>query len=65
MMHYFIGIEVWQDADGISMGQGKYVVEILNRFRMMEWKTMNTPMASSMKLLSDALAKMVDATMYR
>ena len=23
MMHYFLGREVWQNADGISMGQGK------------------------------------------
>ena len=30
MMHYFLGMEVWQNADGISLGQGKYVVEILN-----------------------------------
>ena len=29
MMHYFLGMEVWQNADGISLGQGKYVVEIL------------------------------------
>ena len=28
MMHYFLGMEVWQNADGISLGQGKYVVEI-------------------------------------
>ena len=32
MMHYFLGIEVWQNADGISLGQGKYAVEILKRF---------------------------------
>ena len=27
MMHYFLGMEVWQNTDGISLGQGKYVVE--------------------------------------
>ena len=26
MMHYFLGMEVWQNADGISLGQGKYAV---------------------------------------
>ena len=26
MMHYFLGMEVWQSADGIFLGQGKYVV---------------------------------------
>ena len=24
MMHYFLGLEVWKNADGISLGQGKY-----------------------------------------
>ena len=24
MMHYFLGMEVWHNADGISLGQGKY-----------------------------------------
>src|SRR5713226_9154733 len=54
MMHYFIGMEVWQSADGIFLGQGKYVVEILKRFGMMECKAMATPMALILKLLSNA-----------
>ena len=24
MMHYFLGMEVWQSANGIFLGQGKY-----------------------------------------
>ena len=24
MMHYFLGMEVWQSTDGIFLGQGKY-----------------------------------------
>ena len=51
MMHYFLGMEVWQNVDGISLGQGKYVVEILKSFRMMDCKAMITPMASNLKLL--------------
>ena len=65
MMHYFLGMEVWQNADGISLGQGKYAVDILKRFGMMDYKAMTTPMASNLKLLSDASSKSVDATMYR
>ena len=64
MMHYFLGMEVWQNADGISLGQGKYVVDILKRFEMMDYKAMTTPMTSHLKLLSDASSKLVDATMY-
>ena len=46
MMHYFLGIEVWQNVDGISFGQGRYAVDILKRFWMMEYKDMTTPMPS-------------------
>ena len=64
MMHYFLGMEVWQNTNGISLGQGKYVVEILKRFGMMEFKALTTPMASNLKLLSDASSEAVDSTMY-
>ena len=50
MMHYFLGMEVSQNADGISLRQGKYAIEILKRFGMMDYKAMNTPMASNLKL---------------
>ena len=54
MIHYFLGMEVWQNVDGIFLEQGKYDVEILKRFRMMDCKAMTTPMSSNLKLLSDA-----------
>ena len=37
MMHYFLGMEVWHNEDGIFLRQGKYVVEILKRFGMMDY----------------------------
>ena len=45
MMHYFVGMKVWPNLDGISLGQGKYTVEILKWSRMMDCKAMATPMA--------------------
>ena len=65
MMHYFLGMEMWQNADGISLRQGKYVVDILKRFGMMDFKAMTTRMESNLKLLSNASSKTVDAMMYR
>ena len=62
MMHYFLGMEVWLNEDGISLGQGKYGVDILNRFGMMDKKAMATPMASNLNLLS--YASLLDATMF-
>ena len=41
-----------KNVDGISLGQGKYAVEILKRFKMMDCKTKTTPMASNLELLS-------------
>ena len=57
-------MEVWQSADGIFLGQGKYAVDILNRFGMMDYKAMATPMSSNLKPLSDASLESVDAMMY-
>ena len=33
MIHYFLGMEVWQNSDGIYLGQGKYVMDILKKVR--------------------------------
>ena len=52
-MHYFLGMEVWQRSDGIFLGQGKYVVGIMKRFGMMDYKVIFTPMESKLKLLCD------------
>ena len=53
-----------KNADGISLGQGKYVVDILKRFEMMDCNAMTTPMQLNLKLLSDASSEMVDVVMY-
>ena len=64
VMHYFLGMEVWQNANGISLGQGKYPVEIPKRFGMMDCKSMTTLMALNLNILSDASSKAVDTMMY-
>ena len=33
MMHYFLGIEVWQYPNEIFLNQGKYTIEILKRLK--------------------------------
>ena len=34
LMHYFLGLEVWQRIGEVFLGQGKYAVEIMRRFGM-------------------------------
>jgi hypothetical protein len=53
LMHYFLGLEVWQSPERIFLNQGKYTVEILKRFDMLECKSMNIPMEAKLKLLVD------------
>jgi hypothetical protein len=36
LMHYYLGLEVWKKLGEIFLGQGKYVVNILQRFEMMD-----------------------------
>ena len=50
---------------GSSLDKGSMHLEILKRFGMMDCKAMATPMASNLKLLSDASSDSVDAMMYR
>ena len=65
LMHYFLGMEVWQSPKGIFLNQGKYAIEILKRFTMLYCKTMATPMDTNLKLLSDKTSELVDMTQYR
>lgn len=36
LMHYYLGLEVLEGLDEIYLGQGKYVIEMLKRFDMMD-----------------------------
>jgi hypothetical protein len=65
LMHYFLGLEVWQSLEKIFLNQGKYAIEILKRFEILECKVMNTPMETNLKLLVDSSPELVDATLYR
>ena len=65
MMHYFLGLEVWQKSGQIVLSQGKYVVEILKRFGIMDFKSMSTLMRTNLKLLGDTSSETVEATLYR
>jgi hypothetical protein len=67
LMHYFLGLEVWQSPERIFLNQGKYAVEILKRFDMLECKSMNTPIEVKLKLklLVDTSLELIDDTLYR
>ena len=43
LMHYFLGLEVWQRPGEIFLSQGKYIVKLLERFGMVDCKSVLTP----------------------
>eukprot|EP00253_Pinus_taeda_P029294 PITA_29294 len=47
LMHYFLGMEVWQGDGELFVSQGNYANEILRRFRMERNKPMETPVPSN------------------
>jgi hypothetical protein len=65
LMHYFLELEVWKRSYEISLSQGKYTFEMIQRFGMMDCKSMTTPMMINMNLLSDKYSYLVDPMMYK
>ena len=54
LLHYFLGLEVQQSKDEVFLSQGKYTVNILKRFGMLDCKSMTTPMVTDLKKLHDS-----------
>jgi hypothetical protein len=65
LMHYLLGLEVWKSPERIFLNQGKYAVEILKRFDMLECKSMNTAMEMKLKILVDTSSELIDSMLYR
>eukprot|EP00253_Pinus_taeda_P033917 PITA_33917 len=64
-MHYFLGLEFWQQKGEIFLGQGRYAIEILKRFGMEDCRLMVTPMITNWKKIDASEDKDVDPTLYR
>eukprot|EP00253_Pinus_taeda_P025184 PITA_25184 len=47
LMHYFLGMEVWQKDGEVFVSQGKYSNEILRCFHMEKCNPMQTPLAGN------------------
>eukprot|EP00253_Pinus_taeda_P024716 PITA_24716 len=65
LLHYFLGLEIWQRSDGLFVSQGKYAWEILEKFNMHGCKPVDTPLPGGWRKEDATLAEVVDATIYR
>jgi hypothetical protein len=63
-LHFFLRIEIIQDALGIKMSQAKYARDLLERFHMTDCKSTPTPFLSGVKLEDGGETPLVDNTLY-
>eukprot|EP00253_Pinus_taeda_P009173 PITA_09173 len=65
LMHYFLGLEVWQGDGDLFVSQGKYANEILKKFCMESRKLMDTPLAGSWRKEDATSGEEAEATIYK
>ena len=64
LLHYFLGLEIWQQEGELFVSQGKYAQEILGKFHMQDCKPMDTPLPGNWRKEDATSAEVVDATVY-
>jgi protein associated with RNAse G/E len=64
-LHYCLGLEVWRNVGQTFVSQGKYVREVLKKFKMDQCKVSYAPMQQNTKLHCDDGSKEVNDTVYR
>ena len=65
MLHFFLGLEISQDASGIKLSQAKYERDLLERFHMTDYKSAPTPFLLGVKLEDGVDTPLVENTLYR
>nr|GEW93389.1 hypothetical protein [Tanacetum cinerariifolium] len=64
-MSFFLGLQVSQSPGGIFINQSKFALEILKKFRMDSYDSVETPMVDRLKLDEDPSRTLVDQTRFR
>ncbi|GKE04171.1 retrovirus-related pol polyprotein from transposon TNT 1-94, partial [Tanacetum coccineum] len=64
-MSFFLGLQVFQNPEGVFINQSKFTLEILKRFGMDSCDPIDTPMVDRLKLDEDPLGIPADHTRFR
>ena len=64
ILHYFLGLEIWQRDGEIFVSRSKYAKEILGKFNMESCKPMDTPLRGKWRKQDDTAGEVVDAIVY-
>jgi hypothetical protein len=64
-LSFVLGLQIHQSNQGIFISQTNYIIEMLKRFGMEDFKPIITPMQTSCKLSKDDDSKYTDQRQYR
>jgi hypothetical protein len=64
-LHFFLGLEISQDASSIKLSQAKYARDLMERFHMTDCKSTPTPFLSGVRLEDGRDTLVVENTLYR
>eukprot|EP00253_Pinus_taeda_P035633 PITA_35633 len=64
-LHYFLGLQVLQSKEDISLSQSKFAYDLLCHFHMEYYKTTPSPFQSGAKISVTCTSPEVDATLYQ
>ena len=65
ILHYFLGMQIWQTPKGIFLSQTKYAQDLLDKFQMNDANHVSIPCELGTKLMVDTNTPFIDATSYR
>jgi len=64
-LKFFLGIQINQCKDGVYVHQTNYTKELLKKFKLEDYKLMNTPMHPTCTLSKEDIGSKVDQKLCR
>ena len=64
LLHFFLGMEIWQHSQGIFVSQQRYVQELLAAFNMVDAMPISSPMDVNKKFSESYDSTTVDSHLY-
>jgi hypothetical protein len=65
LLHYYLGVEVWQISSSIFVSQTIYAKSLFDKFKMTDCKILSTPMEKGLKLSTKTNSKAVNELVYK
>ena len=65
LLHYYLGMQVYQYKDCTYLNQSKYISDILQKFGMEECRYVGIPVSPRITISLSSNFQLADATVYR